>query len=85
MRRFICSKSHLYKIRVGHCDQPVFVLFMVLLLKPRCEVVACPEVIEQKTNPACCQYNNRCEQLSDQTDRLLENVNNAPNRANNTY
>ena len=64
------------------CDSPFWPnLFCIPLLKPRSKVVACPEIVEQQTNPTCSQNYNCSNQLTDKADRLLQDVNYTPDRA----
>jgi hypothetical protein len=50
-----------------------------VLLEPRSHVVTCPEVINSQANPACSQNDYSQNQLTNQTDRLLENIKHTPN------
>ena len=76
----ICKQNHKKK------RETIISLFYpnwsnLLLLKPRSQVVTCPEVIEQQTNPTCGQNYNCCKQFTDKANRLLQDVNYTPNCA----
>ena len=57
---------------------------VALLLKPRSKIMACPEIVECQTKPACSQDNDGGDKLTNKADRLLEDVEYTPNTADNT-
>jgi hypothetical protein len=46
--------------------------------------VACPEIVNSQTEPACSQYDDGSDELANKTDRLLEDIKHTPNTADNT-
>lgn len=54
------------------------------LFEPRGYVVTNPEVVSDNADPAGTPYQNSGDDLTDDTDRLLEDVDHAPNGANKT-
>ena len=59
-------------------------MFWVRLFEPRGDVVTNPEVVSDNANPAGTPYEHCGDNLTDDTDRLLENVDHAPNSATQT-
>ena len=58
--------------------------FCKLLLEPRSNVVANPEVVSDNAHPACTPYQHCSDNLTNEANRLLEDVEYAPDSANQT-
>ena len=87
MVQYTCRRES-YILQTKGCPQWTTLYFSMnytLLLKPRCNVVASPEIVQCQTQPACCQNNNSHNQLTNDTDRLLQNIQYTPDRADKTY
>ena len=87
MLQYTCRRES-YILQTKGCPQWTTLYLLIdytRLLKPRCNVVASPEIVQSQTQPACCQNNNSHNQLTNDTDRLLQDIQYTPDRADKTY